>query len=146
MLTDPITGYVLALAANHSHARFKFHKANYIDFNLPGYSDRSFQDDTEWLLIINRRSGAKSITGQHSGHWPEDAMGTKNYYSEEFIGFLRERTMAHQNLPTENYTVYRFAKLWSNNNIELFEIIYRLFQVWVQHLSTKTLPCTLQKF
>jgi len=123
ILTDPITGYVLASTTNHSHARFKFHKIKYIDFNLPGYSNRSFEDYTGWLLIVNRRSGAKSITGERSGHWPEDVMDTKTHYSEEFLTFLKVKTKVGHNLQTPNHPVYRFVKLWSNNKIELFEII-----------------------
>jgi hypothetical protein len=108
ILTDPITGYVLSATTKHSHARWKFHKIDYIEFNKPGYSKRSFEDYAGWLLVVNRRDGDLSFTGRESGHWPVDIMQVSKHYEEEFLDFVRSSP--------------RFKLIWIQGEIEIYEI------------------------
>jgi hypothetical protein len=108
ILSDPITGYVLASTTPHFHERWKFHKIDYIEFNKPGYSTRSFEDYKEWLVVINTRNGADSRVGKISNHWPEEILRVSNHYSEEFVQFVNSSK--------------RFKNMWSNNGIVVYEI------------------------
>lgn len=108
VLTDPVTGYILASTTIHSHSRWKFHKQNYIEFNKPSYSETSFEDYVGWLFVINRRDGAPSITGTISGHWPTNIMNVTEHYTNEFIDFVR--------------TNKKFTRIWGKRDIEIYEV------------------------
>ena len=122
ILTDPVTGYVLAATTKHSHRRWKFHPVDYIDFNLPGYSDRSFEDYKGWLVVVNRRDGALSRTGKVSGHWPETILHISDYYSVKFLNFVDQYTEPEGNARVQKSAI-RFRKLWHSDDISLYEVI-----------------------
>jgi hypothetical protein len=122
ILTDPVTGYILASTTNHSHKRWKFHTVDFIEFNLPGYSDRSFEDYKGWLLVLNLREGALSRTGEVSGHWPETILRFHDYYSLEFLKFVETYTEQEKDSPLSS-SPPRFRKLWQSKNIFLYEIL-----------------------
>lgn len=109
-LTDPVTGYMLSGLTDISHARWKFHKINYIEFNAPNYSKKNYFDYVGWLLIINERDGGESILGLVSGHWPSDILKLSRYYDPEFVAHV-------------NQTPSRFKKLWSEDRIAVFRIV-----------------------
>lgn len=110
VLTDPITGYVLAGLTKVSHARWKFHKKDYIEFNLPGYSPGNYDSYIGWLLVINRRDGGRSKLGDVSGHWPETVMSVSDHYSSQFIDHVET-------------TPSRFLKIWEENEISIYSIV-----------------------
>jgi hypothetical protein len=119
VITDPVTGYILSSSTSHSHQRQKFHAVDSVEYNLPGYSDRTFEDFRGWLLVVNRRNGERSHTGQISGHWDIDVLNFKKYYSPSFLEFVTQYTETE----SSDNSKKRFRELWRKNDIAIYLII-----------------------
>ena len=119
VITDPVTGYILSSSTSHSHRRQKFHAVDFVEYNLPGYSDRTFEDFRGWLLVVNRRNGERSQTGEISGHWAFDVLNFKKYYSPSFLEFVKRYT---ETASADN-SKKRFKELWRKNDIAIYLII-----------------------
>ena len=119
VITDPVTGYILSSSTNHSHRRQKFHAVDFVEYNLPGYSDRTFEDFQGWLLVVNRRNGQRSQTGEISGHWDSDILNFKRYYSPSFLEFVKQYTETE----SSDNSKKRFRELWRKDDIAIYLII-----------------------
>jgi|GEM_PF-5720918 len=119
VITDPVTGYVLSSATTHSHQRQKFHPVDFIEYNLPGYSERTFEDFRGWLLVVNRRTGDRSGTGAVSGHWEPDVLDFKKYYSQSFLEFVEQYTETS----SSDIPMRKFRKLWQHDDIAIYLIL-----------------------
>ena len=110
LLTDPVTGYVLSGLTKVSHSRWKFHKVDYIEFNLPGYSPGNYDAYVGWLLVVNQRDGGKSHLGEASGHWSREIMQVSRHYSPEFLRHVASAP-------------HRFEEIWRKDMIVVYQIV-----------------------
>ena len=111
LLTDPVTRYILRALTDLDSAGFKFHDSPpYIPINYSGYQDLSFQDYRSWVFVANYRDGLPSGNGSKSGHWPEDVLLVRKYYSADLQKFLAS--------PPDHFQLE-----WENDEIRIFRIL-----------------------
>ncbi len=112
ILTDPITGYLIAAFTHHRSYNYKFLPSlgyyrntfvfdDYEDFPLSRYSGK--------LIIVNMRNGADSLSGELSGHWHKNVLRISDYYPQNLLDHL-------ENNPD------KFEQQWQNNNIRIYYI------------------------
>lgn len=112
ILTDPVTGYVISALTQHRTFRYKFFASQLyhaFPFVFDDYDDMPLARYRDWLLVINKRNGAKSMTGLISQHWPEDIMQVSEYYPEKLLDHLK----SHPEL---------FDLVWQQNGISIYRI------------------------
>jgi len=123
VITDQVTGYVINGLTRHKYRGYKFYSKFAPHVSYPVYDGpfrdrngwkrlvkkRRFEAELPWIVVLNRRDGDLSVTGRYGGHWPEDVMHVSDYYSDAFIGYIREeRDM--------------FRKIWARDRIEVYKV------------------------
>ena len=111
VVTDPITGYLVAAMTYHHSPRKKFFVGpKYNHFSFHRYDQNTLKKYQGHLLLVNKRTQASSQVGKLSGHWPENQLKQiHSYYPQALI---------------EHISTYpkQFDLLWSNNGISLYRI------------------------
>ena len=111
IVTDPITGYLVAAMTHHQSPRRKFFRDfKYNDFSFYEYDQDTLKKYKGYLLLINKRAQAVSNLGQLSGHWPVDQLKQIHYYYPDAL-------IKHVNSNPKS-----FKQLWTNNGISLYQI------------------------
>ena len=110
ILTDQITGYVLNGFTKHTYPGHKFYGHGALNTNKAEYEAESFSDFVGGLLVINRRVGSYSEIGAISGHWSADIRNYGNWYSDEFITFIKDNPK-------------RFRLLSEVNQISVYQVV-----------------------
>ncbi len=112
VLTDPVTGYTLRALTKHQYSGKKFFASGrygYRHFNFENYTAARHARYRGWLLIINRRDGAHSVTGALSGHWSEGVLYLDRHYDDGLLTFVQARPDI-------------FEKLWEQDEITVYRI------------------------
>lgn len=124
VITDRVTGYVIDGLTEHEYRGYKFTSLYAPKIALDSYDDKKyhtkegwkklvregeFEVKRDWLVIINTRDGAPSVTGHVSGHWPKDIMKVSRQYSNAFIDYVGENPRM-------------FRKIWERAQIKVYEI------------------------
>ena len=111
IVTDPITGYLVAAMTHHQSPRRKFFRDyKYNDFSFYEYDQDTLKKYKGYLLLINKRAQAVSNLGQLSGHWPADQLKQIHYYYPDAL-------IKHVNSNPKS-----FEQLWTKNGISLYQI------------------------
>ena len=111
VLTDPVTGYSTNAYTNHNYPAHKFYGRGILDLRKPRYTRRDFDSYRGWLLVVNRKDGARSKIGQSGRHWSQNAMKTSLFYGDAFLQFVSENPDLFQTLWSgEEQVIYRIAK------------------------------------
>ncbi len=111
VITDRVTGYMINGMTRHAYPGFKFYGRGAVPYNLQGYDEDSFRGRKDWLIVVNRRDGGWSQTGEISSHWSPRVMQVSRHYSPEFTNFLEQNPR-------------RFEKLWSADRISVYRITF----------------------
>ncbi len=112
VLTDPVTGYVISALTPHRTFRYKFFASQIyhaFPFVFDSYDDFPLSRYRDWIIVVNQRDGAASVSGRASEHWPEDIMKVSKYYPDNLIAHLG----AHPDL---------FDLIWNQNDISVYRI------------------------
>ncbi len=109
ILTDPVTGYMIAGLTRHRTYHRKFFNSGLHPINLPRYGENTFEKYSGWLLVINYRDGGHSQMGEIARHWPADILQTSTFYSEPLRRFI-----------DSNPDQFRLS--WENQGIRIYEI------------------------
>ena len=111
IVTDPITGYLIAAMTHHQSPRRKFFRDDkYNNFSFYEYDQNTLKKFKGHLLLINKRAQVISNLGQLSGHWPADQLKQIHYYYPDAL-------IKHVNSNPNS-----FEQLWTNNGISLYQI------------------------
>jgi len=89
VLTDPITGYIISGMTHHYSYRKKFFRQKYYHFTFKTYKNKPLLAHKGKLLLVNKRSYAKSKVGRLGGHWPENILDVSDYYPDSLLNNLR---------------------------------------------------------
>ncbi len=112
ILTDPVTGYILAATTSHDVPyRYKFYSIKHKDINLKRYERNTFRQYNDWLLVLNKRKGGFSRNGKISKHWSGRVMFLEGKYSDKLDYYV-----------TKNTDI--FIKQWEKDNITVYLIKY----------------------
>lgn len=110
LITDPVTHYVLSASSMHrkkspGKAGWQYNKS----FFSEGYEDHLYYYGLDnSLVIVNAMDGVESITGDWSGHWPEDVLKVSSKYPINIRSVLDDAS--------------EFKKIWESNNTRVYEI------------------------
>lgn len=117
IITDTVTGYAVRGFTGIYCGNVRFHKTRFrswLMFDKPTRDvARVFAGldlNSNWLLVINERDGAPSVSGRVSGHWQEDIMNVSKCYSPQMKVYVE----AHPEF---------FKKIWENDRIRVYDII-----------------------
>ena len=111
VVTDPITGYLIASMTHHNSPRRKFFRSDYYNhFSFERYEKGTFEKYKGYLLLINKRTQPLSEIGRLSGHWPETQLKEIHYYYPQSL--------------IEHIAKYpsKFSQVWSENGISVYLI------------------------
>ena len=112
VLTDPVTGYMLAAFTRHRTYQYKFlPNAKYYrrPFLFDSYADFPLSKYGGKLILVNLRNGAPSRTGELSNHWHREILRVEDYYSDALVEHLE----SHPD---------HFEKLWSQDRISVYRV------------------------
>ena len=111
VITDVITGYLVASMTHHKSPRRKFFRNyQYNHFSFHEYDENTFDKYQGYLLVINQRPQPISELGKISGHWrANELQSISNYYPEALMTHIKENQS-------------KFEKLWSDNGITVYKI------------------------
>ena len=111
VITDVITGYLVASMTHHESPRRKFFRNyQYNHFSFHEYHENTFDKYQGYLLVINQRPQPISELGRISGHWrANELQSISNYYPEALMTHIKENQS-------------KFEKLWSDNGITVYKI------------------------
>ncbi|MDH3691314.1 MAG: hypothetical protein OEU36_17865 [Gammaproteobacteria bacterium] len=111
VLTDPVTGYSTNAYTNHNYPAHKFFGGGMLDLRKPRYTRSDFNNYRGWLLVVNRKDGAHSKTGQSGKHWGQNIMKTSLSYGDAFLHFVSENPDFFRTLWSgEDQVIYRIAR------------------------------------
>ena len=114
ILTDPVTGYMIAALTEHRTFRRKFHASTIYNMNsfvLDDYSHNPLSRYRDWLLVINQRDGSRSLTGAVSNHWPEKILQISQHYPQRLLDHLQSNPQ-------------HFQKIWITEGVSIYKIKY----------------------
>lgn len=111
IVTDPITGYLVAAMTHHQSPRRKFFiDYKYNHFSFLQYDENTLKKYQSYLMLVNKREQALSNIGSLSGHWPENQLRQiHSYYPPALIEHIADDPKS-------------FEQLWSNNGIAVYRI------------------------
>jgi len=109
VLTDQVTGYLINA---HSHAHYsglKFYGTHAFSTRKSQYNSKEFEKYVGSLLVINLRNGGLSKIGKVTQHWPESIRRMQQWYSPEFLQFIKVCPGI-------------MTLLWRNNLVSIYQI------------------------
>ena len=111
ILTDPVTGYLIAALTKHRTFRRKFHASAHYQiypFVFDNYENSPLSRYQNWLLVINQRDGAKSHSGEAYKHWPGDVLKVSRHYPQVLKDHLRDNPEYFDQIwAAEGVSIYR---------------------------------------
>ena len=117
IITDTATGYVTGGFTGIDCGNWRFYgtrfgswlKSDKPAHDIAGVFDR-LDLNRDWLLVINERDGAPSVSGRISRHWPEDIMNVSKCYSPKMKAYV-------ENNPD------LFELIWKHDRIRVYDIV-----------------------
>jgi len=89
--TDPITGYLISALTPHNaplRKKFSGYRALNGILNNDNYDQKPLEKYKGGLILVNSRNHKVSKVGKLSGHWSENILNVKQFYSSDLLNHL----------------------------------------------------------
>jgi len=87
--TDPVTGYLVNGLSNQEFFGSKFvGGSHFVPMVLDNFVLEKYEEKRGTYLVVNLRNGVPGDFSKEVGHWPEEVLDLRKYYSSDLLKYI----------------------------------------------------------